>query len=346
VEFQALLEDVNPGWREFTDVLRGALTMQMTNAATYLKLAGGLAVVGAIVATAVSFSFPRIYQSTAVMRMAEPQNPQRAASTVSQDALQEHVTHQLLQIEQEVLSRTSLELLITQPRLDLYRKARTRDPMEDIVQRMRDRDIRIYMVNAPPGVPGAGRALAISFSFPDQQKAQAVVRALTTQFIDQNVAANRFEESAWRKVWPRSVPPPLGPDLEVLDPASLPEKPIDANRAAFAAVGLVLGLALGLLAAVAMQRPKWSLKMAGFAVGGCALAVAVSFLLPETYMSTAVMRITRAYVPEELAAGVSVTSPAERIQRLEKDVVSDSSLDDIILKPSLDLYKKQRHKNP
>src|SRR5580692_8023162 len=85
-EFQALLEDVNPDWREFTDVLRGALTMQMTNATTYLKLVGGLAVAGAVVATAVSFSFPRIYQSTAVMRMAQPQNPQRAASAVSEDA--------------------------------------------------------------------------------------------------------------------------------------------------------------------------------------------------------------------------------------------------------------------
>ena len=52
VEFDALLEDINPGWREFADILRGALTMQMTNATTYLKLAGGLAVAGAIVAIA------------------------------------------------------------------------------------------------------------------------------------------------------------------------------------------------------------------------------------------------------------------------------------------------------
>jgi hypothetical protein len=39
-EFQALIEDVNPGWREFTDVMLGALKMQMSTATTYLKIAG------------------------------------------------------------------------------------------------------------------------------------------------------------------------------------------------------------------------------------------------------------------------------------------------------------------
>jgi hypothetical protein len=345
VEFQALLEDLNLGWREFTDVLRGALKMQMTNAATYLKLAGGLAVVGAIVATAVSFSFPRIYESIAVIRMAEPQNPQRAASTVSQEALQEHVDHQLLQIEQAILSRTNLEGIITRPDLDLYREDRSRLPMEDIVENMRRHDIRILMVGNSLGAPGAKGAFTVSFCYPDQQKAQAVVRALTTQFIDQNLWANQSDESRWQTIWPQSVPP-LGPALEVLEPASLPEKPINANRVAFAAVGLVLGLALGLLAAVARRRPRWTLMMAGFAAGCCGLAAAASFLLPETYRSIAVMRITWAYVPEELAAGVSVTPPAERIQRLEKDVVSDASLEEMITKPSLDLYKKQRAQRP
>jgi len=45
-EFDALLEDVKPGWKQFTDVLRGALKMQMTNATIYWKLAGALAIAG------------------------------------------------------------------------------------------------------------------------------------------------------------------------------------------------------------------------------------------------------------------------------------------------------------
>jgi uncharacterized protein involved in exopolysaccharide biosynthesis len=340
VEFQALLEDVNPGWREFTDVLRGALKMQMTNAITYLKLAGGLAVAGAIAATAVSFSFPRVYESTAVMRITETQNPQRGATTVSQEALQGHVGHQLLQIEQEILSRTNLEGIITRPDLDLYKEDRSRLPMEDIVQNMRRHDIRILMVGNSPGAPpGAMGAFTVSFSYPGQQKAQAVVRALTTQFIDQSLMVNRFDKSRWQTIWPQSVPPP-GPALEVLDPASLPEKPINASRTAFAAVGLVLGLALGLLAAVALRRPRWTLQMAGFAVGCCVLAVAASFLLPETYRSVAVMQFTWAY--SDLAARVSATPPDKKLQRLEEVFLSDTMLEGIITTPALDLYKKQR----
>jgi len=315
--------------------------MRMTNAATYLKLGGGLAVAGAIVATAASFSFPRIYQSTAVMRMAQPQNPRRGASTVSQEALQEHVGRQLLQIEQEILSRTNLEGIITRPDLDLYKEDRSRLPMEDIVQNMRRDDIRILMVGNSPVAPGAKGAFTVSFSYPGQQKAQAVVRALTTQFIDQSLEVNRSDESRWQTIWPQSVPP-LAPALEVLAPASLPEKPINASREAFAAVGLALGLALGLLAALALRRPGWTLKMAGFAVGCCGLAVAASFLLPETYRSTAVMQFTRAYAPEDLAASAPVTLPAAKLKRLEAVLLSDTMLEGIITTPALDLYKKQR----
>jgi uncharacterized protein involved in exopolysaccharide biosynthesis len=342
-EFQALLEDVNPGWREFTDVLRGALTMQMTNATTYLKLVGGLAVAGAVVATAVSFSFPRIYQSTAVMRMAQPQNPQRAASAVSEDALQEHIGRQLNQIEQEILSRTALATLITRPDLDLYREDRSRLPMEDIVQNMRQHDIQILTVGNSPAAPGANSAFTVSFSYPDQLKAQAVVRALTTQFMDQNSEANRSDESRWQTIWPQSIPL-LGPALEVLDPASRPEKPVWPNRTQFAIVGLVLGLALGLLAAVALRRPIWTLKMAGFAAACGGLAVAASFLLPEAYRSTAVMQFTREYVSEDLAANASVTPPTRKLQRLEEVLLSDSILEGIITVPALDLYKERRQR--
>jgi uncharacterized protein involved in exopolysaccharide biosynthesis len=344
-EFGALLEDLDPGWRELTDVVRGALKMRMTNGATYLKLGGGLAVAGAIVATALSFSVPRIYESTAVMRIAEPQNPRREASTVSQEALREHIGYQLNQIEQEILSRTNLESIITAPDLDLYREDRSRLPMEDIVQNMRHHDLQIVMVGYSPGAPGAKGAFTVSFSYPDQRKAQAVVRALTTQFINQNSETNQSDKSGWQTIWPQSVPP-VGPALEVLDPASLPEKPINASREAFAAVGSVLGLALGLLAAVALRRPRWTLTMASFGAACCGLTIAASYLLPETYQSTAVMQFTRGYVPENLAESVSVTPPAEKLKQMEEILLSDTLLETIITMPALDLYKKQREQKP
>jgi len=340
VEFQALLEDVNPGWREFTDVLRGAVKMQMTNAATCWKLAGGLAVVGAIAATAVSFRIPRIYESTAVMRVTPHQDQQRQ---VSQDVFQWQAAHQLNQMEREILSRTNLEGIITQPGLDLYKNELSLEPMADVEQ-ICYHDIRIRMVNQSSDL-GAAPAFAVSFSYTDQQKAQAVVRKLTTQFIEQNLRQNRFQARVWQEIWPQSAPPP-GPNLEVLNPASLPRQPINTSRLSFATAGLVLGMALGLLAAVAWRRPKWTLQMAGFAVGCCLLATAVSFMLPESYTSSALMQITPPLVPANPTREIAVAPPAERLKQMEEVVLSDTILEEIITYPSLDLYKKQREHKP
>jgi uncharacterized protein involved in exopolysaccharide biosynthesis len=339
-EFDALLEDLNPGWREFTDVLQGALKMQMTNAATYLKLIGGLAAAGAIVATAVSFRVPRIYESTAVIRITEARNPQ---GVVSQDGLQERVPRLLGQTAQEVWSQTNLEHLITSPDLDLYKEDRLRDPMEGIVQRMR---AHIWFSIAHLGSPESASALKISFSSPDPRKARAVVNELTSRFIDKNWKNREFDANAWQKIWPQSTPPRAMEKFEVLEPGSLPERPTSPNRFAFAAIGLALGLALGLIATVALRRPKWTLQMAGFAAGCCALAVAVSFLLPQTYTSTAVMRIPPPLVPASLTREIAAPPPAEKLQRLEEVVLSRTSLESLITQPSLDLYKEERSREP
>jgi uncharacterized protein involved in exopolysaccharide biosynthesis len=96
----------------------------------------------------------------------------------------------LEQMRQEILSRGSLSELIQRPSLDLYRKERQRYPMEDIVQDMRNKAIRIQTVD----VGGAGRvasAFTIAFSYPDRFKAQAVVRELVTKFTEQNVTVQR-----------------------------------------------------------------------------------------------------------------------------------------------------------
>jgi LPS O-antigen subunit length determinant protein (WzzB/FepE family) len=337
-EFDALLEDVNPGWREFTDVLRGALKMQMTNATGYLKLIGGLAVAGAIVATALSFRVPRTYESTAVFRVAEPPNQ---PSLLSQDALWDWLLRQLGRTDQEILSRASLEGLITRPDLDLYKEDRLRDPMEDIVMRMR---AHIWISIAQLRSPESGSALKISFSSTDPRKAQAVVWALTNQFIDKNWTNREFDANAWQKIWPQSSLP--GFAVELLNPGNLPEKPTSPNRLAFAAIGLALGLALGLFAVIAMRRPKWTLQMAGFAAACCAIAVALSFLLPQTYTSTAVMRIPPPLVPASLTREIAAPPPVEKLQRLEEVVLSRTSLEGLITQPALDLYKEDRSRLP
>src|SRR5204862_5009704 len=82
-EFNALLEDVRPGWRVLANVLGGAVKMQMTNGRGWLKLSAVMAVAGAIVAVMASFAVDRRYVSSAVMTVMPQADPLRPASDES-----------------------------------------------------------------------------------------------------------------------------------------------------------------------------------------------------------------------------------------------------------------------
>src|ERR1039457_1138207 len=161
--------------------------------AAYLKLGAAAAIVGAVAAGAISFTQPRRYVSTAVMRFTPQAVP---AGTPWQ--IEYMAKRNLEQNLQEILSRSSLTEMIQRIGLDLYREDLVSRPMEDVIQDMRNRDLRIERL-----LP---RDFRISFEYPDRLKAQAVVRELTTA---------RFNGPA-----------------EVLTPASLPEKPTRPDRLA------------------------------------------------------------------------------------------------------------------
>ncbi|MEO8595916.1 MAG: hypothetical protein ABI759_21525 [Candidatus Solibacter sp.] len=139
---------------------------------------------GLVVAVIVAFMWSDTYVSTAVMRI----TPQQISTQLVPTVVTMQMQQRLQQMQQEILSRSSLSELIKRPSLDLYRKEQQRYPMEDIVQDMRNKAIRIQMVDIGRG--GAS-AFTISFSYPDRFKAQAVVRELVTKFTEQNVSVQR-----------------------------------------------------------------------------------------------------------------------------------------------------------
>jgi len=65
-EFEALLEDVKPGWREFFDVITGALTMQIRTLGT-IPIVCTLA--GAIVGGVIAIRTPALFASSATIRL-------------------------------------------------------------------------------------------------------------------------------------------------------------------------------------------------------------------------------------------------------------------------------------
>ncbi len=86
----------------------------------------------------------------------------------------------------------------------------------------------------------------------------------------------------------------------------------------------------------------------GPAFAGLVVSVVVAFLWQDTFVSTAVMRITPPQVPERLVPSVASSSAQmqERLQQMETDILSNGSLEEIIQKPALDLYRPQRARMP
>jgi uncharacterized protein involved in exopolysaccharide biosynthesis len=86
--------------------------------------------------------------------------------------------------------------------------------------------------------------------------------------------------------------------LEVLDPASLPAAPAGPNRPGLIGRGVLAGLALGIVCgavwSIVRQRRQWSWKrISAFAGAGMAMGFAVGLVMPDQYISTAVLRTAR-----------------------------------------------------
>jgi uncharacterized protein involved in exopolysaccharide biosynthesis len=239
-EFNALLDDVPPTWRTLFDVFGGALEMQMRIWSPW-KLVAGFAIAGVLVATAFAVTISNRYVSTSIMRIGDGGEADLAT-----------------QIE-KVESRSNLTQLINEE--DLYKGERNRVPIEDVIQQMRQKDIRIARLTLRTG--GLAPAISISFSAADPAMAQRTTQRLTSQFIEAKVGT-------------------------LLDPASLPIHATSPKRPLIVGVGLVAGLLAGLL--FALFRRLRALKLAAtLGAAGAVLLGAASYLEPEQYSSTAVL---------------------------------------------------------
>jgi uncharacterized protein involved in exopolysaccharide biosynthesis len=127
--------------------------------------------------------------------------PQQVPANLVPSVISSQMADRLQQMQTEILSRGSLSEIIQKPSLDLYKKDRAKLPMEDVVQEMRNKYIRISPIAdaSGGGAGGGGRryasAFAVSFSYIDRYKAQAVVRELVTKFTEQNVTVQRNQAS-------------------------------------------------------------------------------------------------------------------------------------------------------
>ena len=145
---------------------------------------------GIVIATVTAFLLPNTYISTAEMQITPAQISQNIVATT----INQQLTERIMQMENEILSRTSLSGLIQDPRLDLYKSDRQSKPLEDVIEAMRNSAIRIQIVSLPGDERRRASAFTVSFSYPDRLKAQQTVQALITKFQDANLTSQRTQQ--------------------------------------------------------------------------------------------------------------------------------------------------------
>ncbi len=84
----------------------------------------------------------------------------------------------------------------------------------------------------------------------------------------------------------------------------------------------------------------------GPAFAGLVISVVVAFLWPDTYRSTAVMRITPQKVSERLVPSEVSQHMSDRLNEMEQEILSRGQLSALIQHPALQLYKKEQQQKP
>ena len=222
VEFAALLDDANRGWRDVLDVLLGALKMQMTTW-SFGKIAVSFSVAGAVLCGALSlFAIPDKYTSDAVLRL-----------QTAQSVIPDNAERFVMTLMQNALGRSSLIGIIRKQ--NLYARERTNMPLEDIVERMRH-DISFERL-------GNSEAFHVRFRYGNALQAQRSEQELIDSLIAASVSMRRADTVGAHSY-----------GLEVLDPASLPKRPSSPNRFLIASYGLAAGLLLAAVTAAMRAR--------------------------------------------------------------------------------------------
>ena len=305
VEMEALLEDAGSCGGDLWDIVRGALNMQMTNL-SFWKILAGCTLAGMLAAGIWSVALPERYVSTAVMRIGGDQP--------SRDRLQA--------VELATLSRASLAEIILRPSLNLYSTERKKIPLQDVIEEMRSRDLRIRQVDST--------TFAVQFASENPGTAQATVRALVDRLMERNAAVARDPGSG-------------AAAMEVVNPATLPPQPEGPQRrrvmGSGLGAGLLLGLGSGTIWSITRRKERWNLRrIGGFAAAGMALGVTIAWLIPNEFVSTAVLR----------------TADGSKLQSAVAQALSEESLAAIIREEGIfsrelrrnsmnDVARKMRH---
>ena len=137
------------------------------------------AVLATIAAAIVASRMPIMYRSTTRIVVI----PQRVPENFVRSTVNTKLEDRLATIKQRVLSRTLLERVVIE--FDLYSDERKTAIMEDVIQRMRTRDIDIETM--PAGQVDDSATFSISFQSANRRTTMRVTETLAALFINENL---------------------------------------------------------------------------------------------------------------------------------------------------------------
>src|ERR1700691_3076286 len=126
----------------------------------------GPTLAGIVIAIVVAFALPNVYVSQAEIEI----TPATISESLVKTTVNQRLTERILQMEQEILSRTSLSGIITDPHLDLYKTERASKPLEDVIESMRVNDVKITINSLPGDGNRTASAFTIKFFYQDRVK--------------------------------------------------------------------------------------------------------------------------------------------------------------------------------
>ena len=126
------------------------------------------------------YLYPDSYISQAVVKIV----PQQVPQNMVQSAINQQMSDRINSMAQTILSRTVLTTIINS--FGLYPRERSRMPIEDVVEQMKN-TIQIQPMASPTGTADRIPAFAVSFSYDNRLTAQRVVQDLVSRFIDENI---------------------------------------------------------------------------------------------------------------------------------------------------------------
>jgi uncharacterized protein involved in exopolysaccharide biosynthesis len=140
----------------------------------------GPAFAGIVISTVVAFMMEDTYESKAMIRIV----PQQISGEIVHSISSQDVTERVQSMQQIILSRSALTNLITS--YGLYKEDLKREPMEDVLSKMRD------AIKISPAFPVGGLqttrslpAMAIQFSYRDRFLAEKVCADLVSKFMNE-----------------------------------------------------------------------------------------------------------------------------------------------------------------